>query len=234
MVYQWILNSLICSLPQTCCLCGANSMYLAICPACWRDLPQLNPAQTCSRCARPTTQPTVCGRCLSQPPAYDRVIAGFAYAEPMSQLISQLKFRGKIQLARLFGELLANRAAYENSKVEALLPVPLHRYRLGQRGYNQALEIARPLSRAHGLPIIHSSVSRQRNTLPQSDQSGSSRWRNVHGAFALHQAPRAKAVAIIDDVMTSGHTVNEIALLLRQAGVNWIEVWCVARAGQPD
>lgn len=231
MVYQWIINNLSRNLPQACCLCGASSHPLGMCSSCQHDLPQLDPAHICARCARPTTQPAQCGHCLRQPPAYDRVIAGFAYAEPLSQLVSQLKFRGRLQLARLFGELLAERISGNTIRVQALLPVPLHRRRLGQRGFNQALEIARPLARACQLPILNSCVSRQRDTRPQSEQSRELRGRNVRGAFALHRQPGFDAVAIVDDVMTSGHTVNEIARLLRQSGVGWIEVWCLARAG---
>lgn len=237
MVYQWIVNNLSRVLPQTCALCGTTCYAPAICPACRQDLPRLDPQHTCSRCARPTTRISQCGHCLRHPPAYDRVVAGFSYAEPVAQLVSQLKFRGRIQLARLFGELLAERLAFEfeGSRVQALLPVPLHHRRLGQRGFNQALEIARPIARARELPILTHCIQRQRDTRPQSDQPRESRRRNVRGAFALKQLPEVEAVAIVDDVMTSGHTVNEIAALLRQAGISWIEIWCLARAGiQPD
>lgn len=235
MVYHWLFNNLLRRPVQPCCLCGASGKAIAICAACERDLPRLDTMHTCSRCARPTTQPAQCGHCLRRPPAYDRVIASFVYAEPISQLVSQLKFRGELPLARLFGELLTRRIADSDSQVQALLPVPLHPRRLGQRGFNQAVEIARPIARARQLPILNHCVVRQRNTLPQSDQPRALRQRNVRGAFVLAQPPGVDAVAIVDDVMTSGHTVNEIAGLLRQAGVRWIEVWCVARAGaQPD
>ena len=116
------------------------------------------------------------------------------------------------------------------SQAQALLPVPLHPRRLRSRGYNQALEIARPVSRALALPIVQDAVTRQRDTQPQAEQSAVQRERNIRGAFVPGKPVTYQSVAIVDDVMTSGHTVNEIATLLRQSGVEQIEVWCVARA----
>jgi len=158
------------------------------------------------------------------------VISAFAYAPPVSQLVSKLKFHGQIQLARLFGELLASPVLSAKSQAQALLPVPLHPGRLRQRGFNQALEIARSLSRAVHLPLLTHCVYRNRNTEPQSAQIAAQRERNIRGAFSLNQPPGHQHIAIVDDVMTSGHTVNEIAKQLRAAGVKQIEVWCVARA----
>lgn len=231
MVYQWLINNLSYWLPQACCLCGQQSSQQALCPACFQDLPRLTAESCCPQCGRPLLAPAMsCGHCLRDPPAYDRVISGFAYAEPVSQLVSKLKFQGRIQLARLFGELLLERIASTDSAVRAILPVPLHSRRLRQRGFNQALEIARPLARGLQLPILTDAVLRQRDTQPQSNQSATHRRHNVRGAFRLQTAPPYRQLAIVDDVMTSGHTVNEIAQLLRRTGVERIEIWCVARA----
>ena len=156
--------------------------------------------------------------------------SAFAYAKPVSQLVSKLKFRGQIQLARLFGELLADHIGCIGSPAQAVLPVPLHPRRLRSRGFNQALEIARPLSRALSLPMLTDTVHRHRDTQPQAEQSARQRERNIRGAFVPGKPVAYQCVAIVDDVMTSGHTVSEIAKLLRQAGVGQIEVWCVARA----
>lgn len=233
MVYQWLFNHLSWWLPQACCLCGRDSRPYAICSACLRDLPRFS-SNSCHQCGRPLSSPgpaaVSCGQCQRRPPGYDRVIAGFAYAEPVSQLVGQLKFQGRIQLARLLGELLAERVGRADSSAEAIVPVPLHPQRLRERGFNQALEIARPLSRAHKLPILRDAIYRNRHTQPQSAQAAERRRHNVRGAFSLKRVPPYRSVAIADDVMTSGHTVNEIAQLLRRAGVERIEVWCVARA----
>ncbi len=231
MVYQWINNRLLQWLPQACGLCGQNSHPHALCPACLADLPRL--LHTCDRCGLPleiALEPAQCGHCLQQQPAYDRVISAFAYAPPLSQLVTKLKFRRQIQLARLFGDLLVNPVLARQSQAQALLPVPLHPVRVRRRGYNQALEIARPLSQAMHLPLLTDCVYRNRDTQPQSAQTSAQRERNIRGAFSLKYPPGYQQIAIVDDVMTSGHTVNEIAKLLRAAGVNQIEVWCVARA----
>lgn len=231
MVYQWLINNLSCWLPQACYLCGQPNRHQALCPACFRDLPRLAARCCCPQCGRPLATPDLpCGHCLRDAPAYDRVISGFAYANPISQLVGKLKFQGRIQLARLFGELLLERAADTDSTAQAILPVPLHSRRLRQRGFNQALEIARPLARGLHLPILSDAILRQRDTLPQSSQTATRRRHNVRGAFSLLRVPPYRRLAIVDDVMTSGHTVNEIAQLLRQAGVERIEIWCVARA----
>jgi ComF family protein len=232
MVYQWLKNNLSEWSPQACVLCGQTTQQHALCPACIRDLPRLR-AEICYQCGLPldvTAIPGPCGHCQQHTPAYDRVISGFAYAQPISQLVAKLKFRGQIQLARLFGELLVIQIASLGSHAQAVLPVPLHPKRLRHRGFNQALEIARPVSRQLSLPILHDTVYRCRNTQPQAEQPAGWRAQNIQGAFELNKSVAYKQVAIVDDVMTSGHTVNEIAQLLRQAGVEQIEVWCVARA----
>ena len=233
MVYQWIKNNLLHGLPQACVLCGQSTQEHALCPGCIQDLPRLT-AASCYQCGLPVESPTaarlVCGQCQLNSPAYDRVISSFAYTQPVSQLVGKLKFHGQIQLARLFGELLARQVSTRSTRAQAVLPVPLHPDRLRQRGFNQALEIARPLTRALALPMMTDCIQRQRNTGPQSEQLPGQRESNIRGAFRLVHNPAYRRIAIVDDVMTSGHTVNEIAKLLRGAGVEQIEVWCVARA----
>lgn len=231
MVYQWLINNLSHWLPQACLLCGQTSHSQALCTDCQRDLPRL--ANSCLQCGLPLahlTSPAMCGHCLQHPPHYDRVISSFAYASPVSQLVSKLKFRGQIQLARLLGELLLNTVQSAAPQAQAILPVPLHRQRLQQRGFNQAVEIARPLSKRLGIPLLLQGIERQRDTLPQSEQNAGQRAANVRGAFRIKQPLDYQRIAIVDDVMTSGHTVNEIARQLRATGVERIEVWCVARA----
>ena len=110
------------------------------------------------------------------------------------------------------------------------MPVPLHPSRLRERGYNQALEIARPVARHLGIALDYHCTRRVRATPPQTELPRRQRHGNVHGAFALCRTPKATRIAIVDDVMTSGHTVNELAGCLRRAGVRHIEVWVVARA----
>jgi ComF family protein len=233
MVYHWLKSYFTQWLPQSCVLCGHSSRQHALCPACLEDLPGFS-HEICRQCGLPlngATPPHACGHCQQLRPDYDHVISAFAYAPPVSQLVAKLKFRGQIQLARLLGELLAKKIeSAGRTQAQALLPVPLHPARLRQRGFNQALEIARPLTQTLGLPLLSDCIQRCRDTRPQSDQAATQRERNIRGAFGIHQPPTYSRIAIVDDVMTSGHTVNEIAKLLRTAGVEQIEVWCVARA----
>lgn len=232
MVYQWLNNTLSRWLPQGCVLCGQNSHNLALCRQCREDLPRLRDA-CCHQCGLPLPAGVVspvCGQCQQYPPAYDRVVGALAYTSPVAELVTGLKFHQRIQLARLLGELLAARVQSMGHHVQAILPVPLHPRRVTERGYNQALEIARPLARILDLPVLTDAVSRHRHTAAQSAQPPGRRQGNIRGAFALNAAPPVHRLALVDDVMTSGHTVNEVAGLLRRAGVEHIEVWCVARA----
>jgi len=231
MVYQWLNYQLSRWFPQSCVLCGRDSSPSALCPRCRHDLPRLA-GPCCRQCGLPLsagTQSIICGQCLQQPPSYDRVISALAYASPVAELVTGLKFQQRIPLARILGELLAERVRAAGHNCQAILPVPLHPQRVRERGFNQALELARPLARELDLPLLTHEVSRRRHTAAQSAQSPQHKHRNVRGAFVLQHAPVQHRVALLDDVMTSGHTANEIAGLLRRAGVNHIEVWCVAR-----
>ena len=231
MVYKWVINHLSNWWPQSCLLCGQTSHRHSLCADCIQDLPRFT--ASCFRCGLPIAPlagADLCGQCQQHAPGYDRVIAAFAYATPVSQLVAQLKFQQRLQLARLFGELLAARIAPDTALPQALIPVPLHPNRLRTRGYNQALEIARPLGRILSLPVLADSVRRRRDTAPQSAQAAEQRQQNIRGAFRLNKPLHLRHVAIVDDVMTSGHTVGEMAGVLREAGVEQIEVWCVARA----
>jgi len=114
--------------------------------------------------------------------------------------------------------------------LEAIIPMPLHPSRLRQRGFNQALELARPLGQAFALPLEIHRVQRQRNTLPQSDLKQRARKQNIHNAFVVKEPLPYRRVAILDDVITTGSTVNELAKTLKQSGVDYVEVWAVARA----
>lgn len=231
MVYEWIINHLSEWWPQSCLLCGQTSRRRSLCADCIQDLPRFT--ASCFRCGlplAPVADAKLCGQCQQHAPSYDRVIAAFAYATPIAQLVTQLKFQQRLQLARLFGELLAARIEPGIALPQALLPVPLHPNRLRTRGYNQALEIARPLGRILSLPVLADSARRSRDTAPQSAQAAEQRQQNIRGAFRLNTPLHLRHVAIVDDVMTSGHTVGELAGVLRQAGVEQIEVWCVARA----
>ncbi|HEY9199024.1 MAG TPA: ComF family protein [Gammaproteobacteria bacterium] len=227
MVYNWPLWLLRGLLPCHCRLCQApDPTELGLCAGCRDDLPWLGCA--CPLCARPLAgSDRICGACLSHPPAFDRCIALFRYAAPLDGLLLQLKFAQAVHLARVFATLLAERVSTEPPP-DCILPVPLHPGRQRERGFNQSIEIARPLARHLGCDLDLDTCIRRRDTPPQSRLSARARRRNLQDAFALTRAP-ARHIALLDDVMTTGSTLNEMTRLLRQGGAERIEVWVCAR-----
>jgi ComF family protein len=216
--------------PLRCVLCGApGAEGLDLCPPCRADLPVLHTA--CRRCARPLPTVGICGVCQQQPPLQDRTLSAFHYQSPVDYLILQLKFGGKLHLAPLLGKLTAEcLKPCIDSLPECIIPVPLHPHRLRERGFNQALELARPLASYLKIPINTHAVLRIRPTAAQSSLPRQERKRNVQGAFALRAHLAVRHVAILDDVLTTGHTAGELAKTLRRAGVQTVEVWACARA----
>jgi len=150
----------------------------------------------------------------------------------VDHFIRALKFHQQLGLARLLGEQLARRLAQEAPRPDLIIPVPLHRARLRERGYNQALEIARPLARALGVPLDFRSLVRIRATAPQTGMTVKARRKNLRAAFALRDAAAVRnlRVALVDDVMTTGSTVQAAAKCLRAAGAREVEIWVIARA----
>lgn len=214
--------------PAACLLCGQAAAGRDFCTECERSLPYLGPA--CPRCALPLPVTQWCGACQQQPPRFARTTALFRYAPPVDRFIHALKYQGALHYARVLGQLLAPRLWRLNSLPDLIIPVPLHGSRLRERGYNQALELARPLAKALNLPLDYRCLRRTRATAPQIALPPEQRRRNVHGAFWVDGSVKGRRVALVDDVMTTGHTVNAAAACLRQAKAKSVEVWVVARA----
>jgi len=216
--------------PPTCLLCGAaGNDGQNLCSGCHADLPYNRHA--CRRCAIPLPIDRIeCGRCQQQPPPFDLTIAPLYYQPPVDYLVKSLKFHGRLSSARVLSELLAAAVAQRQETLpDCIVPVPIHRIRLGLRGFNQAIELARPLSSRLGIPLAPRCVRRIRHIPRQASLSASARRLNVRGAFAIGQPITARHVAILDDVVTTGSTVAEIARILRKAGVEKIEIWICAR-----
>jgi len=151
------------------------------------------------------------------------------YAYPVNHLIQRLKFAQQLEIARTLAGLLAE-AIDERGRPECLVPVPMHRARLRARGFNQATEIARRLGAHTGIPVEHDICVRVAPTVPQSTLPARARRRNVRGVFEVRRLPLGvHHVAIVDDVVTTGATVREMAGVLRKAGVGKVEVWACAR-----
>lgn len=215
--------------PYRCLACAAPAEMRDLCKDCHHDLIPCRPA--CKCCALPLTEDgLLCGECQRQPPFFDRTIAAFHYQGIMAWLIQGLKFRGKLIHANLLSELLgAALVPHIESPPQLLLPVPLHRSRLRERGYNQAVELARPIAKKWSIPMRYPG-QRIVATDNQSGLSRNQRRKNVKNAFHISLPPDITRVAIVDDVMTTGSTVNELARVLKQSGAVHVEVWVCARA----
>lgn len=212
-------------LPQQCLLCAAPGTAQPVCDSCYSCLPWLAAAR-CPQCALPTRDSKTCGACLARPPRFDKVAAAFAYAWPVTQLIHQYKYAGNLALAPLLARALATRIV---GSVDLIIPTPLAPPRLRERGFNQALEVARVVSRLSGVPLAADACRRVREGVPQVALPWRERARNIRSAFVCDHDLRGKRVAVIDDVMTTGATLNELARNLRKAGAVEIHGWMVAR-----
>ena len=232
--------------PRTCCLCGEVGPPQDPCADCERFLDGLLLRTVCPRCAAPlmvaaaaTPEPAVgpaltpCSACLHQPPPFDRVIAPFGFAPPLSGLIHRMKYHRDLAVAAALGRLLAREVGSrpDFAPPDAVIGLPLSRRRLLHRGFNHAAEMAAIVRRALGLRAPRGIRIDRRHTPPQA-KAGSARERraNVAGAFTVRRWPAGlREVAIVDDVLTTGATASALAEALRDRGVERIEVWCGAR-----
>lgn len=212
-------------IPQSCLLCGTDSGAGALCPPCLDDLPWL-PRSRCGVCALPLASGWVCGACLDRPPRFDRVEAVFAYRFPVDALIHTYKYGGRLALARALGGLLARQVARD---VDAIVPMPLARGRLAERGFNQALEIARVAAAATGIALLPRACRKVTETPAQTMLPWKERARNVRRAFVCDAELEGKRIAVVDDVLTTGATLNELARVLRKAGAASVRGWVIAR-----
>lgn len=221
---------------QDCFLCGMTA-YRPLCESCIAACPAL-PASLCPRCALPSallspTCSSLCGRCLHTPPPFDATVAAFAYGAPLNQALQAFKYRAALGLAGFLGGAVAAAvdAHPDAGEVDLIVPMPLARIRLAERGFNQALELARPLAKRRRVRIDTQLVQRIRDTPPQAALPWNERVRNVHAAFSCPNpmALAGKRIAVVDDVMTTGATLGELARTLKAAGAAHVSNWVVAR-----
>jgi ComF family protein len=210
-----------------CVLCGGAGSGRDLCLGCAADLPYNGEA--CPRCALPAPGGRTCGACLERPPVWDAAFSLLRYDPPGDALLKALKFGRRLAIGRVLGELMAERLQ-ARPLPERLVPMPLHPARECERGFNQAVELARPVARALDIPVDVDVCRRVRPTIAQSGLDPRARRRNVRGAFALRHRLTAKHVAIVDDVVTTGATAAALARELRRAGATRIELWSAARA----
>ncbi|SIQ34159.1 ComF family protein [Solilutibacter tolerans] len=235
-VRHWVDGALHHLWPPTCIVCGLAGDVASgrdLCPACYDALPWNRHA--CRRCALSLSKDDaggLCGACLVSQSALEAVTACFAYAAPLDRLLPMFKFHQSMAAGRLAVGLMAETLlqAALAARDAALVPIPLHRQRLRQRGYDQALELARPLARQLQLRLAPDLLARPKVTGAQSRLDKVARQRNLSGAFVVNQAGIVPPhVILIDDVMTTGATLESAAQALRAAGVAKVEAWVCAR-----
>ena len=213
----------------SCFLCRGKAEDI-LCAQCDADLPRLAGA-LCPRCALASPASAVCGRCLTQPPHYDATIAVLAYGFPADVLVQALKFRGELALAPLLGNLLSK--CIPGNNVDYVIPVPLSPERLRSRGYNQAIEIARhvvrDIGKISGARLSPELCERSRDIAAQAELPLDARAKNVRGAFHCPRLVAGARIAVLDDVMTTGATLDEVAATLKRAGAARVENWVIAR-----
>lgn len=217
-------------IPTACLLCRAETDHPGVlCRDCFLDLPVIR--NGCVLCGAPVFEDPLCGACIRRPPRLDRTIAACLYSYPVDALIQRFKYDQKLWAASPLVTCLLEKINSEAVCLpDVLLPVPLHRRRLYLRGYNQSREICRILSRHLSIPVDEEAVHRLRHTPEQSRLTAAQRRKNVRGAFRARPGVDYRSVAIVDDVVTTAATANEITKILKQAGVERVELWALARA----
>ena len=225
-------------LKSACVLCGDSVVEtISLCEPCRQDFPILENA--CLQCGLPLESANehnaICGHCLKTPTAVDYTLCLYHYQTPLDYLITELKYNQKLAHAAILSELFLARLSKESteSPPDVILPVPLHKNRLIKRGFNQSLEIARPIAKQLDIPIGLDLVRRRRQTRTQTDLTAVERKKNIQGCFEIIKKESLSDydhIVIVDDVVTTGSTANELATLLKKSGVEKVGVWSIARA----
>lgn len=214
-------------MPASCLLCAAPAKRANLCEGCYADLPAL-PLTHCPICAEPTLDSAICGACLSHPRKFDRVLAPAAYAYPLDRLIQNFKYGGNLAVAPLLADLMLARIETEPLP-DLIVPMPLSAERLKERGFNQSLEIASLIAKRTGVPVDADACRRVRHGDAQSSLPYQRRADNVRGAFACMRDVAGCSIAVVDDVLTTGSTLDELARVLRLCGASRITGWTAAR-----
>lgn len=216
-------------LPSICTLCNQyHHEHLAVCAKCYHHIPLVGPA--CYHCALPLPDGDflICGHCCKKKPFVDQAIAAYRFEEPLRTLLHEFKYHEGLYLCSFLATLILNAIPPAAHNTQCLIPVPMHPKRLRQRGFNQAAEITKQLAQRLKLPYDLSNCKKIINTVPQASLNAEQRRKNLQQAFHTPALPY-QHVTLVDDLLTTGSTVNELANMLKKQGVTRVDVWCCAR-----
>ena len=215
--------------PPCCLLCRLEVEYRhGLCQGCWAKLP-VNEIH-CERCALPMAHESLCGHCQRCPPVFDSVIAPLCYQDPIDQMLCALKYHQQLSFARTAAGLITDTVRESGEpRPDLLVGVPMTHRAVRKRGLNQAVFLARLIGRQLGIPAKSTLIKKLRETDRQSTLNASKRQRNLKGAFHCKGSLEDKHIALVDDILTTGATANEISKVLKAAGANRVDIWVCAR-----
>jgi len=231
-VARWTGGLFAALLPGPCVLCGDRAGADGWCAPCLAALPGRDQPR-CPRCALPGTRGVACGRCLARPPSCAHALAAVSYAFPVDAMVSQFKYARNLALAAPLGALLCEALRAQAQRPDVVVPVPIGRARLRQRGFNQAAELARVVADTFRLELDTRAATRRDADPPQASLPLRERARRIKGAFVCARALRGARVALVDDVMTSGATLDELGAAVLAAGAREVHCWVLARTPEP-
>lgn len=221
---------------QSCLLCdGVNGGDIGICIDCQKHLPWHTQPQ-CPQCGLLSFNNQICGHCLKSPPDFDATYSLFTYDFPLDALLHRYKYGSMLNLSHSFANLMASHLLQNHintQEIDLIIAMPMHKKRLQERGFNQALEIAKLVSSQLKIPLDYQCCQRNKLTPPQASLPLKERIKNIRGVFSLNEKPASKLaglrIALIDDVMTTGASLNELAKTIKKAGASHVECWVIAR-----
>lgn len=187
------------------------------------------PEPHCPQCAQPLPEPGLCGHCQLHPPFYDALHVPFVFCYPLDAIITRFKYGKRLELAGVLAGLLQESAEKIPSDIDIVIPVPLSKERLADRGFNQSDELARSLAGTIANRFQPTLCGRKRNTLPQAHLGRRERRHNLRNAFCVETRLDGLSVAIVDDVVTTGFTLDAMAETLKKRGAKRVEAWALAR-----
>ena len=243
-IKQWLFSRLL--FKQSCLLCkSANGGDIGLCVSCQNSLPR-HSLQHCPQCALISFNSQLCGHCLKSPPDFDITKALFTYNFPLDGLLQRYKYGSMLSLGKSFARLMTDNMLrnyhqnkhLKNSTIDLIIPMPMHPKRLQVRGFNQALEISKLISKQLNIPLDYSTLIRNKFTPPQTSLSLKDRVKSIRGVFSIKELQENQLqmlpltglrVALFDDVMTTGASLNELAKTVKKAGASHVECWVLAR-----